>query len=516
MFIVTLVLNEVIAWMRNQSGTGSLRAIIYMDEIFGYFPPTANPPTKTPLLTLLKQARAFGLGCVLATQNPVDLDYKGLSNCGTWFLGRLQTERDKLRVLDGLEGASATSGAAFDRAEMERILAGLGKRVFLLHNVHDEHPQLFQTRWALSYLRGPLTKSQIATLMAPAKGARSSASVPAPSAPAGAPAPRVAPAPALPPAATAPAAPPAPAPVASATRPVLPAGVSELFLPPARLGATRYAPALVGEARVHFVDAKRGVDVWQSLALLAPLARADGNPWEAASDFDELDQLLGSPSGDAGDLAFDPLPAEAQRAKTFDSYAKALALHLYGTRTLTLVACASLKLVSKHDEPRPDFLARVRQAAREVRDHDVEKLKAKYAPKVAAANDRIRRAEERVRRETAQYDQQKSQSMISVGASLLGALFGKKLASSANVGRATTAARGMSRAAREKDDVASADDALRAAKDELIQLELAFQHDAEELGTVPEPEALGLIDVPIKPRKSDTVVERVALVWVPG
>ena len=138
-----------------------------MDEVFGYFPPTANPPAKRPMLTLLKQARAFGLGCVLATQNPVDLDYKGLSNAGTWFLGRLQTERDKARVLDGLEGASAEAGAKFDRQEMEATLAALGNRVFLMNNVHDDEPVVFQTRWALSYLRGPLTRDQIQTLMRP-------------------------------------------------------------------------------------------------------------------------------------------------------------------------------------------------------------------------------------------------------------------------------------------------------------------------------------------------------------
>ena len=170
MFFVTILLNEILSWMRSQPGTGSLRALLYMDEIYGYFPPTANPPSKKPMLTLLKQARAYGLGVVLATQNPVDLDYKGLSNTGTWFLGRLQTERDKARVLEGLEGASAQAGSSFNKAEMEVTLAGLGSRVFLMNNVHDNQPQVFHTRWAMSYLRGPLTRDQIRTLMAEKKG----------------------------------------------------------------------------------------------------------------------------------------------------------------------------------------------------------------------------------------------------------------------------------------------------------------------------------------------------------
>ncbi len=172
MFFVTLLLNQVLSWMRAQSGTTSLRAILYMDEIFGYFPPVATPPSKAPLLTLLKQGRAFGLGVVLATQNPVDLDYKGLANTGTWFLGRLQTERDKARVLDGLEGVAAGASQKFDRGKMEQLLAGLGNRVFLLNNVHEDAPEVFETRWALSYLRGPLTRTQIKTLMDPLRAAQ--------------------------------------------------------------------------------------------------------------------------------------------------------------------------------------------------------------------------------------------------------------------------------------------------------------------------------------------------------
>ena len=165
MFFVSLLLNQVLDWVRSQSGTTSLRAILYMDEIFGYFPPVAEPPSKRPLLTLLKQARAFGLGIVLTTQNPVDLDYKGLANTGTWFLGRLQTERDKARVLDGLEGASASAHADFDKARMDALLSGLSQRIFLMNNVHEDAPVVFESRWAMSYLRGPLTRDQIRKLM---------------------------------------------------------------------------------------------------------------------------------------------------------------------------------------------------------------------------------------------------------------------------------------------------------------------------------------------------------------
>src|SRR5690349_14341278 len=213
MFFVSLLLNQVLGWMRTQSGTTSLRAILYMDEIFGYFPPVANPPSKLPLLTLLKQARAFGLGVVLATQNPVDLDYKGLANAGTWFIGRLQTERDKARMLEGLEGIATSTGQKFDKQQMEQLLAGLDNRVFLMNNVHEDAPELFETRWAMSYLRGPLTRAQIKLLMDPVKGAPAApTSAPAPAAPAN-------------PSNTVAAAP------ANNQRPILPAEVTQYFLP---------------------------------------------------------------------------------------------------------------------------------------------------------------------------------------------------------------------------------------------------------------------------------------------
>src|SRR5262249_54436194 len=209
---VSLLLNQVLGWMRTQSGTTSLRAILYMDEIFGYFPPVANPPSKLPLLTLLKQGRAFGLGVVLVTQNPVDLDYKGLSNAGTWFIGRLQTERDKARVLEGLEGIAAGSGQKFDSQEMGQILAGLSNRIFLLNNAHEDVPEVFETRWAMSYLRGPLTRIQIKALMDPVKsGVDTPVSKPAAATATVTPTPSSAP--------------------AQTQRPVLPPEISQYFIP---------------------------------------------------------------------------------------------------------------------------------------------------------------------------------------------------------------------------------------------------------------------------------------------
>ncbi|MGH7803671.1 MAG: ATP-binding protein, partial [Candidatus Binatia bacterium] len=310
MFFVTLLLGEVISWMRAQPGTPSLRAILYMDEIFGFFPPTANPPSKTPMLTLLKQARAYGLGVVLATQNPVDLDYKGLANTGTWFLGRLQTERDKARVLDGLEGASVASGRSFDRARIEAILSGLGQRVFLMNDVHDDEPVAFQSRWAMSYLRGPLTRAQIASLTAERKKAS-----PAAAPTATAPAPRV-------------------AAVDGGERPVVGSGVSEVFVA-SRAPRNReiaYRPALCGAARVRYADGRDGI--WTTLAMLAPLETdAVADAWAAAEALDGEPELDAEPAAGA---RFAELPVEASRAKSYDAWSKALADHLYRTATLAV------------------------------------------------------------------------------------------------------------------------------------------------------------------------------------
>ncbi|MFP5378689.1 MAG: ATP-binding protein, partial [Vicinamibacteria bacterium] len=252
MFFVSLLLGQVISWMRAQRGTSSLRALVYMDELFGYLPPTANPPSKTPLLTLLKQARAYGVGLVLATQNPVDLDYKALSNAGTWFLGRLQTERDKARVLDGLEGVASSAGSGFDRGSLDRLLSGLDKRVFLLHNVHAKAPEIFQTRWALSYLRGPLSRDEIRRLTdaAPATPAAAPAAV----------------APAASPSAASPAGPTSDA--AAGRPPVLPPAIPQFFAPG---GASARVPYVLGAARVRFADRKHGVDETTDVCVIASI-----------------------------------------------------------------------------------------------------------------------------------------------------------------------------------------------------------------------------------------------------
>ncbi|HYP87823.1 MAG TPA: DUF87 domain-containing protein, partial [Polyangiaceae bacterium] len=348
MFFVTLLLDEVLTWMRRQSGTSSLRALLYMDEIFGYFPPTAAPPSKRPMLTLLKQARAFGLGIVLATQNPIDLDYKGLANCGTWFLGRLQTERDKLRVLEGLEGAALGASQAFDRAVMDQVLSALGSRVFLMNDVREAGPIIFQTRQTLSYLRGPLSRDQIKTLMDPKKAA-------APG-----------------PGGVAKTVEMAAMPAASAVaRPSAPEGLPELFVQASGSGPLTYQPAIGVTAKLHFVDAKAGVDAWRSLAVVVPLTEQTLDLDFAGATAIEPELLRDASHEPAAGAAFLPLPKRAPSQKQLTTWKKSLATHLYQNEKLALLSCPELELLAKPNESLAEFRARVDQAARESRDAEL-------------------------------------------------------------------------------------------------------------------------------------------------
>ncbi len=492
MFFVTLLLNELVAWVRSQPGTTSLRAILYMDEVYGYFPPTANPPSKLPMLTLLKQARAFGLGCLLATQNPVDLDYKGLSNAGTWFLGRLQTERDIARVLDGLEGASAAISVPFDRHEIERILAGLKSRIFLMNNVHEERPVLFHTRWALSYLRGPLTRAQIEILMRDRKMATEDYKVSA--------------TPILDVDYT--------AATAEKIRPVLPPEAKEYFLPVAESvgqgNRLLYRPALLGKGRLHYVSKINGVDLWREESVLATQAEFDKDPWMDAEQLVnvKLDlQHEALPNG-----SFASLPSGAANAKNYRLWSESLKGRFYRSHSLTIWKCPYLKVTSEQSETERDFRARLSQIAREKRDLAMEKLRKMYAPKLIRLQDKIRRAQQKVDQQKSQYQSQKIQSAISIGATLLGAVLGRK---SSTIGRATTAARGVGRAAREKSDIGRAVDSLEVLQQKLAGLEGEFEIEVSRLQDRLNLESFELEEVRINPQKSDIEVTDVVLLWMP-
>ncbi len=503
MFFVALLLEQVLAWVRAQRGTTSLRAVFYMDELFGFLPPTANPPSKVPLLTLLKQARAFGLGCVLSTQNPVDLDYKALSNAGTWFLGRLQTERDKARVLDGLEGVASGSGRGFDRQGLDTLLSGLDKRVFLLHNVHDTAPTLLQTRWSMSYLRGPMGREEIRTLMAPQKAAAAPVSNERAQAGPVAPAAVVAPPPAAAPST-------APTPAMQA-RPIVPPDVPQYFAPGR---GDHWVPMLVGAARITYADSKLGLDETSDVVMWTPLSdQPVAADWELAEPAEfGVDALLREPSGPG---SFAPLPPPAAKPKSYASWTKEFSAWAARSQSVELQRSPSTAVVSRPGERDADFKARVAHARREARDQAVTTLRDKYAPKLAALDEKIRKAGATVEKEEQQASEQKLSTAMSVGATVLGALFGRKAASLSTLGRAATAARGASRIGRESQDVACAKANQEAAETQRQELAEALEAELQTVQQSWADDAEVLERLVVKPKRGGVQVQLVALVWRP-
>lgn len=495
MFFVTIVLNEMISWMRTQAGTSSLRALFYMDEVFGYFPPSKNPPSKQPMLTLMKQARAFGLGCVLATQNPVDLDYKGLSNAGTWFLGRLQTERDKARVLEGLEGASSQAGSSFNKAKMEATLAGLGSRKFLMNNVHEDEPVVFETRWAMSYLRGPLTRNQIQDLVrsdetydpeaiaAAQMVTRKTAHVETP------PVPTVDP------------------------RQLIPDSIDQFFVEPNEYVSSGdrlvYRPALIAKGRLHYVRATYKVDEWKEVTHLASISGGE-LPDEVWQDSEEVNERLSLERRPVEGAEFDTLVDDLQKSKNFKTWSKEFKEYLYREKPAKIWRCTKLKKYSDPNESLGDFKVRLEQLVSELRDDEVEKLRKRFGKKFSTLRTRIRKAEDRIEVEKEQYQEQKMASRMSIGATLLGALFGRKSTRSA-----TSTMRSFSRSSKEKNDIERAEDNLEDLELQFEDLEKEFNDAVAKVEDKLSVDELEYEDLTIPPRKSDLSVEQFGVVWLP-
>ena len=482
MFVTTLLLNEVVAWMRHQSGTSSLRALVYMDEIFGYFPPTAMPPSKLPLLTLMKQARAFGLGVVVATQNPVDLDYKGLSNAGTWFIGRLQTERDRDRLIDGLLQSDA---GGLDRREVAQLLANLDSRVFLLRNVHDQSPLVFRTRWALSYLRGPLTLTEIGRLTPPpAERATLEGPVRA-----------------------------AAMEVTATQKPVIPSGIAERYLNGGEAASPpRYLPRVMAQVRMHFVERKSGLDAWESEVLVAPPMDDGSAPdWAQAETHRDLEHSL--EESPAPEATYAEPPAAFLRTANYVAWRKQLEEYVYRTKTLNVFHCPALKMSSAPGGDEGEFRQHIAHALREHRDAEIEKLRTKYAPRLDRLTDQIRRAEGKLALEKSQATDQKMTTALSIGSTLLGALFGRKRLSTTSINRAGTAMRRAGRIGKEREDVERAEESLEILQKRLADMEAELEQEVGRMQAQLSADTVAVDVVAVKPRKSDIDVSELALLW---
>ena len=482
MFFVSMLLNELIGWMRAQPGTSSLRAILYMDEIFGYMPPVANPPSKKLFLTLLKQARAYGLGLVLATQNPVDLDYKGLSNTGTWFIGRLQTERDKARVMEGLEGATAGN---FDKQAMERTIAGLGKRRFLLHNVHEDKPVVFGTRWVLSYLAGPLTRDHIRTLMKTAKNkiAAAAKSVSKPK------------------------------PRAQDTAPALPPSIDQFYV--RGIGEEIvYYPRLIGGGDIVFTSARYNIE--DERELLHTVEFEDGPvdvDWDNAEPLElSIDDL--EEQGEA-DASYAECPAAADNVKAYAAWGKDYKRWLRQNENITLFRSKRFKLTSLASETEGDFRARLQDAASEHRDAAIAKLRKRYATKTTTLENRLMRAEQAIAVQEEQSTKKKLDTAISFGTAILGAVLGRKKLSTSTATKMGSAVRTAGGARKEAADVDRARQTAEKVRADMAELNKRLEKEVADLDTSFDAQAEQLDEIVVRAKSTDINVAITGLVWLP-
>jgi hypothetical protein len=486
MFFVSLVLNQMVGWMRGQSGTTSLRALLYMDEIFGFLPPTQNPPSKKPMMILLKQARAFGVGVLLATQNPVDLDYKALSNMGTWWLGRLQTERDKARVLDGLEGAVMSQGAKFDRASMDKMLAALGNRIFLMNNVHDDAPTLMQVRWCLSYLRGPLTRTQIKTLMDPKRAAFAGSSI----APAAANA------------------------DAAGARPDLPPLLTQYYLPITSPAASPlpvvYKPALLVAAEVLFTDKAKDLHEKRQFTWLTPIGAEETGLSSQANavklDAEKLSRepLPGSPSWTA-------LPLFARKTTTYTEAKEAAVDRIYSEEGLDLLYSAQTEEYSQPGESEADFRTRLAGKASAAREAELAKLETKFAAKRRNIEEDRARAKAAIAREQSQ----RNTGCIGTVMSMLGPILKIASGKRGGVGGLATAGRSAARTMQQHGDIGRAEDRLKMVEEEAAALEAEIAKAQQEVRERYDTGAEKFRTETVKPLKKNIVITAAGLAWVP-
>ncbi|MEM7114290.1 MAG: hypothetical protein AAF614_17780 [Chloroflexota bacterium] len=518
MFFVTLFYSAVESWMRAQSGTTSLRALVYFDEIFGYLPPVGNPPSKEPMLRMLKQARAFGVGMVLATQNPVDIDYKALSNAGTWFIGKLGTDQDKQRLLDGL--SSAMPGG-LDRREYDDLISALGKRVFLLRNVHEKQPVLFQTRWAMNYLAGPVTRTKIPELNALA-GAGEVAAVPVAAAPSRQAARRTSAKRAAPAPEPEPTGPELPG---SVTRPAVPRGIVEYFLPnnmtlteaasadgrsldrDAQQLGLLYRPVLVAQANVRFRNRKYGVsmDMVQTAVVDEPDRRGMVR-WE-----DYLTMALEERSLDrapASQARFETLEAPLSESRTVKSMRTDFIDWIYRGVELKVQANESLKVYAGPETSATAFADMCAEAADAKADLEIEKLQARYQKKIDALKKKLAREERELREDEADLSRRKREELGTHAETVFGFIFGRKRSVSSSMSK-----RRMTE--RAKEDVAESEAEIASLQKEIEDLQIEIEDAIDELEEKWAAVAADTTEIPINPYKKDIVTDLFGVAWLP-
>lgn len=491
MFFVTMLLGRLIGWMRRQEGTDSLRCLLYMDEIFGYFPPIGNPPSKEPMLLLLKQARAYGLGIVLATQNPVDLDYKGLANIGTWFIGRLQTRQDQDKVITGI----ASGSGSFRPDRIRGLLANMRGRTFLMQSAHLDEPVLFETRWVMSYLKGPISLAETAKLI-PAGREEAETQPPeqgpgvVPGSQAGA--------------------------EAATHPPILPDGVEQRFVPaPVPAEGLLYSPWLAGSGAVRFYSQARGINEIREVRVKIPLdgGRA-GIDWSLAVDNDVARETTGG--SPPGSMRFSLLPAVMGGIRNLREQEKSFADYLYHSMELTLKRVPALKLESRPDETDSQFQLRLADELRQKKDEAVRRIEQQFQAKQQALENRLEKARARIEREKGDVRTRGMDTALSFGVAVFGALFGRKAVSVTTASRSAQGMKSAGRLMKEKEDVRRAEEEVQKLEADLAGLAEEMQAAVAEAADRFSPPAYPVESFALKPRRSDIFDVRVYLQWEPA
>lgn len=484
MFFVTLLLNQMVAWMRRQEGTTSLKALLYMDEIFGYFPPNSNPPSKQPMLTLLKQARSFGIGIILSTQNPVDIDYKGLANIGTWFIGRLQTKQDKEKVIDGLSSANEGN---LNKDEVMNLISNLEKRNFILKNINEDGIKIFETRWALSYLKGPISKDGIKKLMSEKKKENITTQkienenqttqiniekgIP---------------------------------------KPIITSNLTEKYLYSSQNSAYYLQPYLICSCDVHYIDAPKNIDFEEKISYKIYLDENMKN-----IDFEEKEEL-GNNSFEEKEKPnsfYYELPSFIQKEKDLKVIEKDFMDYIYRSSKLTLYKNEFLKITSKQTESLNDFKIRLQDRLNEKIDLEVEKLKVKFVKENDSIETKLSKLYEKLQKEEIQATSTTTDTIISIGTSLLGAFFGNSVINKTNIGKVATSAKGASKILKERNDVKQVENEILELQQQKEALKTLLENEIGKINLANQSSNFPIEEIFIKPKRSDIYNTKLALLW---
>jgi len=525
MFFVTLLLTAVETWMRMQKGATSLRALLYMDEIFGYLPPTHNPSSKQLLLRMLKQARAFGLGLLLATQNPVDVDYKALSNAGTWFIGKLQTEQDKNRLLDGLE----SSAGSIPRASFDKLISTLGKRVFILHNIHAKQPELFQTRWTMNFLAGPLTRTQIPDLnkLANANAALQTQPKSAPITQSVSSTESVSPSLIAPPMVNRqsqivdPKSDPG-----SQTKPPLPAGIKEYFLPqnyslpeaykaaqktmPAEsmIEGVIYKPTLIASAQVRVIDRKLGVDSEVARAALVTTPEKRGSvSWD---DYTFTSQAFENvETAPAPSARFDTIDAPLNDTKLMAALQKDFADWALRNSSVKARANTALKVFAGPDVSKAEFMRACAEAASDARDKDIAKQATQFDRQIKSLEDKLAREERELQMDQSELEGRKREEKIN-SVELVAGVFGIGRKKSVTSQFAKNRLKNKAKA-----DVLESIDAIAQYQQQIADLQKQREELVAELNDKWGHIVNDIEEIPVPPKKTDIFINLFGVAWMP-